>query len=84
MILLESFTYLLHDPAHWKFELLVSAVEQVFGFIVVSVLIQGVIWPRIKSHFHADIEDGVHAAKGGPGPWRVDDDHTGHNHEREV
>lgn len=79
MLILETFGQLFRDPAHWQFELLVSAIEQVFGFVVVSLLTQKVVWPRVKQHFHHDIEDAGKSASGG-WPITVTDKH-GYNCE---
>lgn len=51
MILLESFTALLRDPAHWYFELFVGAVQE----LVFGVLVGAFLWPRLKAHIHRDI-----------------------------
>lgn len=75
MLILESFTTLLQDPAHWAFEFLVGGIEELFFGVIVGVI----VWPRIKRHFHADIEDAARTASGG---WTVTvtDNHEGHDH----
>lgn len=54
-MLLETFNTLLHDPAHWEFELLVGLVEMVVFDLLIGVL----VWPRIKRHIHHDVRQGV-------------------------
>ena len=55
MILLESFRALVTDPNHWLFELLVGGIEE----LVLGVIIGAVFWPKVKAHFHRDINQGV-------------------------
>ena len=45
---MNEFLHLLADPAHWLFE----GVSD----LVLGVLFGAVIWPRIRAHFHRDIE----------------------------
>jgi hypothetical protein len=48
----ETFDALVHDKAHWQFELFVGAVES----LVVDVVIIALIWGQfIKPHIHRDI-----------------------------
>lgn len=48
MILAETFTTLLRDPAHWQFEL--------FLMLIFDVVIGALIWPAIKRHIHRDVD----------------------------
>lgn len=43
----ETFFTLLHDAAHWEFEL--------FLILVFDVLIGALVWPRIRRHIHRDV-----------------------------
>lgn len=53
MILLESFSYLLRDPGHWGFELLVGGIEM----LLFDLMIGAILWPRIKAHIHRDLDE---------------------------
>ena len=49
----ETFDALVHDKAHWQFELVVGAVES----LVIDVVIVALIWGQfIKPHIHKDID----------------------------
>jgi len=55
----ETFWSLLHDSAHWEFELLVGFIEMV----VFDGLVLGLCWPFIqkhmKHHFDRDKREGI-------------------------
>ena len=44
----ETFMSLLHDPAHWGFEL--------FLMLIFDVIIGGLAWPFIKRHWNHHVE----------------------------
>jgi hypothetical protein len=48
----ETFWMLLHDSAHWEFELLVGFVEMLVFDVIVGIL----LWPTIKKHWKHHIE----------------------------
>ena len=45
---MSEFLHLLANPAHWLFE----GVSD----LVIGVLFGAVVWPRIRAHFHRDID----------------------------
>lgn len=52
----ETFWTLLGDPAHWAFELFLMLIfDVIIGYLGFKVL-----WPRIKDHFHSDLEHAEH------------------------
>ncbi len=59
MIETETFRSLLHDRAHWEFELFVGFVEM----LVFDGLVGLMIWPFVKKHWqhhvNRDHRDGV-------------------------
>lgn len=63
-MLLETFSELFHDPAHWYFEFLVGGIEFVVGDFVLGVL----LWPRIRRHIHRDIRHPEHIPDEEPAP----------------
>ena len=48
----ETFWTLLHDLAHWEFEIFLMAVFD--GLIGAGII--GFCWPRIKKHWHHHLE----------------------------
>lgn len=48
----DTFRSLLHDGAHWEFELFVGFLETV----IIDVFIVGVLWPILKKHWDHHIE----------------------------
>jgi len=48
MLLSESFFQLLQSPGHWLFEM--------FLMVLFDGLVGYFAWPRIKRHFHRDID----------------------------
>ena len=52
MIEAETFRSLLHDRAHWEFELFVGLVEM----IVFDVLIGALAWPFVKKHWKHHVD----------------------------
>jgi hypothetical protein len=48
----ETFWTLLHDGAHWEFELFVGLVETV----IFDVLIGLMLWPFVKKHWQHHVE----------------------------
>lgn len=48
----ETFWGLLHDAAHWEFELLVGFLEMLVFDVIVGLL----LWPCIKSHWQRHLE----------------------------
>ena len=51
----ETFWILLHDSAHWEFELFVGFVEM----IVFDGLIGLIFWPWVKRHWSHHIADDI-------------------------
>lgn len=58
-MLAESFTFLVHDAAHWEFELLVGGIEMLFADVLIGWLGVRYAWPRIKRHIHRDVQEGI-------------------------
>jgi len=48
----ETFWALLHDKAHWEFELFVGFVEM----LVFDVALGMLLWPTIKKHWNHHID----------------------------
>lgn len=52
----ETFWTLLHDTAHWEFEIfLMILFDGLIGYVGFKLL-----WPRIKAHFHEDLQHAGH------------------------
>lgn len=59
MILIETFSYLLRDKAHWEFELLVGLIETiiidlVFGVLIWKMILKPYLCKRKKDIFNED------------------------------
>ena len=52
MIAPETFWTLLHDKAHWEFELFVGGVEM----IIFDVLVGCIAWPFVKKHWRHHVD----------------------------
>ena len=50
--MIETFNSLLHDRAHWEFELLVGFIEM----LVLDGLIIGLCWPFVRKHWQHHVD----------------------------
>ena len=55
----ETFTTLLHDRAHWEFELFVGFVEMLVFDVVVGLFCLPFIRKHLKHHFDRDEREGL-------------------------
>ena len=52
----ETYWQLMRDPAHWGMELTLMAIfDGLVGYVGFKI-----IWPRVKAHFHSDLEHAGH------------------------
>ena len=53
----DQYLQMLHDPAHWLFEVTVSIVfDLVIIYLGYQILVKRVIIPRLRKEIHAEID----------------------------